>query len=238
MQEISDIVRIMTNEQGNSSPKKRGSPEAKEWAHERAGEFGTAVQFWRKKLDLTAVELSNRTREIGYPITRATIAKIEGNQRNSKMDFLEVCVLAAALEVTPSDLAFFGYPGKETRITPRSSVTSAEATEWFYGGQLYNQFSDIHNPRLTQSQDRRQTLANFTQAVDSFVDRYKPSFHEGEWLVSADWREGQDGMASPLDQAALSSHYKQIEQLRNEHIQAGGYVGLPEWFGAMRVTPF
>lgn len=238
MQEISDIVQVMTDEQGNSSPEKRGSPEAKEWAHERAGEFGTAVQFWRKKLDLTAVELSNRTREIGYPITRATIAKIETNQRNSKMDFLEVCVLAAALEVTPSDLVFFGYPGKETRITPRSLVTSAEATEWLYGGQLYNQFSDVHNPRLTQSQDHRQTLANFNQAVESFIDRYNPTFNDDEWIVMGKGIADEDGIASRVDQAALSARYKQIEQLRDEHIAAGGYVELPAWLGTMRATPF
>lgn len=238
MQEVSDIVQVMTDEQGNSSPKKRGSPEAKEWAHERAEAFGTAVQFWRKKLDLTAVELSNRTREIGYPITRATIAKIEGNQRNSKMDFLEVCVLAAALEVTPSDLVFFGYPDRETRATPRSLVASAEATDWFYGGPLYNQFSDVHNPRLTQSQDHRQTLANFNQAVESFIDWYKPAFVNGEWFVMGKGVAGKDGMASRVDQAALSARYEQIEQLRDEHIEAGGYVDLPAWHGTMRATPF
>ncbi|WP_445347821.1 helix-turn-helix domain-containing protein [Corynebacterium marquesiae] len=228
----------MSEGNGDSAPKKRGSNEAKAWAHERAEQFGLAVQFWRKKIELTAVELSNRTREIGYPITRATIAKIESNQRNSKMDFLEICVLAAALEVTPADLVFFGHPAREIKITPRSTVTSADATEWFYGGLLYNQFADIHNPRLTQSHNHRQTLANFNQAVDSFVERFKPGRFGNEWIVNADHEGAKDGIASPAIQALLSTYYDEIKRLRDEHIREGGYVELPGWVGAMRVAPF
>ena len=48
----------------------------------------------------------------------------------------------------------------------------------------------------------------------------------------------KDGMASRVDRAALSARYKQIEQLRDEHIEAGGYVDLPAWHGTMRATPF
>lgn len=228
----------MSETKGDSAPKKRGSDEAKAWAHERAEQFGLAVQFWRKKMELTAVELSNRTREIGYPITRATIAKIESNQRNSKMDFLEICVLAAALEVTPTDLVFFGYPDREVKITPRSLVTSAEATEWFYGGQLYNQFADIHNPRLTQSQSRRQTLANFKQAVEAFEDKFKPEIFGKRWiLVDGFARTGKE-QASGVLLAGLRVHYNELRRLRLEHIEAGGYIELPSWIDTTEIYPF
>ncbi|MEK0145817.1 helix-turn-helix transcriptional regulator [Corynebacterium yonathiae] len=228
----------MSEVNGGSAPKKRGSDEAKAWAQERSEGFGFAVQFWRKKMELTAVELSNRTREIGYPITRATIAKIESNQRNSKMDFLEVCVLAAALEVTPSDLVFFGYPDKEVKITPRSSVTAAEASEWFFGGSLYNQFSDIHNPRLTQSQSRRQTFANFKQATESFEKKYKPEFSGRQWILAGDFSRTGEGKASGVVLTALRIHYKELRRLRLEHIEAGGYVDLPAWIDTTEVYPF
>lgn len=220
------------SENGEKETQRRGDPDAKAWAHVRAGEFGAAVKFWRTKMDISAVELSNRTKEKGYPITRATIAKIESNQRNSKMDFLEVCVLAAALEVTPSDLVFWGYPDRKIAITPRSECSALEATAWFIGDPGYNQFADIHNPRLTQSQRHEQTLDNFNQAVQAFESRYAPTFYgaQGEWLLTANVPRGETGRSiSNWAKVGLEERYAEIKRLRDEHLAAGGNVDLPGW---------
>lgn len=132
----------------SEGPKKRGDESAREWASERAALFGEAVGFWRNKMDLTMVELSNRTKEIGYPITRATIAKIESNQRNAKVDLAEVVTLATALEVAPTDLIFFGYPSNKFRVVPRSIMSSQWAAEWFVGSPLTTLTMSFLSPEL------------------------------------------------------------------------------------------
>lgn len=123
---------IMSTQPSEQKPQKtRGDQAAKEWAGSLAEEFGQAVKFWREKMELTAVELSNRTREIGYPITRATIAKIESNSRNSKVDVAEVLTLATALHVAPIDLIFPGLPDRRHSATQRVQTPSEQAQEWF-----------------------------------------------------------------------------------------------------------
>ena len=67
----------------------------------RAGWFGNAVSWRRKALNLTASELSRRTVELGYPISRGAVAKIESNLRSGKVDVVEVLVLSAALDIPP-----------------------------------------------------------------------------------------------------------------------------------------
>lgn len=153
----------MEHEQEAQRPR-RGDEKAKQWAHELANEFGHAVQFWRQKLDLSASELSNRTREVGYPITRATIAKIESNNRNAKVDIAEVIALAAALRIAPADLIFPGYPDRRQRTTPRSEMTAKEAQAWLSGSEEFEQLISRpgpHNPVIENSQNLRAAVVEF-----------------------------------------------------------------------------
>lgn len=137
------------------SSKKRGSDEARAWANILSRHFGEAVHFHRNRLQLSAVQLSNRTKEIGYPITRGTIAKIEGNHRNGKMDVAEVLTLAAALEISPVDLIFPRYPSFGTQATPRFLTTAAEAQAWMSASPEYQPFGKAHSPRAEISQALR-----------------------------------------------------------------------------------
>ncbi|MDV7101648.1 helix-turn-helix transcriptional regulator [Gordonia amicalis] len=111
----------------------RGSADAKAWALEGAARFGRAVGETRREQGLSALELSGRTADLGYPITRSTIARIEGNHRAGKVDFAEVVVLAAALGVPPIQLIYPDQPAGEVEFLPNARVTSIAAAEHFSG---------------------------------------------------------------------------------------------------------
>ncbi|WP_256820105.1 helix-turn-helix domain-containing protein [Dietzia sp. Die43] len=111
----------------------RGSAEAREWAARQVALVGENVARLRHSLGLSAVQLATRTAEHGYPITRGTIAKLEGGHRGGKLDMAEVQVLAAALEVPPVELLFAGLPDESTEVLPEVWVPAWEAMRWFTG---------------------------------------------------------------------------------------------------------
>ncbi|TGD89221.1 XRE family transcriptional regulator [Mycolicibacterium sp. CH28] len=107
---------------------------AKEFELARAGWFGRAVSWRRKALNLTASELSRRTDELGYPISRGAIAKIESNLRSGKIDVAEVLVLSAALDIPPVLLLFpqFSTDGSGA-VLPGVLAKEDEAVLWMSG---------------------------------------------------------------------------------------------------------
>jgi transcriptional regulator with XRE-family HTH domain len=218
---------------------KRGSDDARAWASELAEAFGKAVQLHRKRLGLSAVQLSNRCAEIGYPITRATLAKIETNGRNSKMDLAEILTLAAALEVGPGDLAFPGYPYGLTRATPRATMPSVTARCWFDADYSYNEFEELHTPRITLSKELRQAVEDFESAVQSFARRHQIEDAVAGDYYLADQRPPEKGReVDSFAKYQLGKEYAQIKELHGRVQELGGYVPLPGWFGTYYATPF
>lgn len=93
-------------------------PRAKAWEEALAERVGKAVQRLRTELGLTAVQLSERTRELGYPITRVALTKIENNSRAGKLDVAEWVVLAYALDVPPGALLYPDLPDGPVEVLP------------------------------------------------------------------------------------------------------------------------
>ncbi|MCH9668944.1 MAG: helix-turn-helix domain-containing protein [Actinomycetia bacterium] len=92
-------------------------PVVKAWELDLAARLGQAVQTRRNALGLTAQQLAQRTADLGYPITRVAISKIEGNKRAGKVDVAELIVLAKALEMPPVLLLYPGFPeGYDARV--------------------------------------------------------------------------------------------------------------------------
>ena len=106
---------------------------AKAWELKLAERVGKAVQKRRKALEMTGVELAERTAELGYPITRVAISKIEGNSRAGKLDVAELLVLAEALKIAPVLLLAANFPDGEVETGPGHSVESRDAVGWFSG---------------------------------------------------------------------------------------------------------
>lgn len=215
----------MSTKPTEQAPKKtRGDQAAKEWASQLAKQFGQAVKFWREKMELTAVELSNRTREIGYPITRATIAKIESNSRNSKVDVAEVLTLATALHVAPIDLIFPGLPSRKLFATQRVETTSEHAQEWFVSDP---EFEDAplwikggpHAMQYENSLQLRDAIRNYRALVASIEElpamKSVPPFPGNDDVIQV---EGADLYKGRIEGSAfaVAAH--------------NGDVILPAWF--------
>jgi transcriptional regulator with XRE-family HTH domain len=124
---------------------------AKEFELARAGWFGHAVSWRRKALNLTASELSRRTVELGYPISRVAIAKIESNLRSGKVDVAEVLVLSAALDIPPVLLLFpqFSTDGRGV-VLPGVLAKEDEAVRWLSGQVPVPQDFDMPGTHLEQ----------------------------------------------------------------------------------------
>ncbi|MDZ7673723.1 MAG: hypothetical protein U5K30_01430 [Acidimicrobiales bacterium] len=84
--------------------------------------------------DLKQQELADRTAALGYPMARATVAKIEaGGTRAQNVSLIDVLVLAAALDVAP--LLLFIPLGDEdaVKLTDNLILDPQLAIDWLAG---------------------------------------------------------------------------------------------------------
>lgn len=101
------------------------------WHRETSERVGKAVAKFRKDAGMTAQQLAERCKELGVPIHRTTITKIEGGR--SRFDLGELLILAAALDVPPLVLLYPGLPDGEVEIIPDRKGTSWTAYRWATG---------------------------------------------------------------------------------------------------------
>ncbi|BCF81655.1 putative DNA-binding protein [Rhodococcus qingshengii] len=106
---------------------------ARAWQTEGSSRVGRAIAAAREELGLTAVDLANRTRELGFPISRVAISKIENNSRAGKLDVAELVVLSRALNVPPLALIYPDLPDGEVELWPGQQARSIVAAMWFSG---------------------------------------------------------------------------------------------------------
>jgi transcriptional regulator with XRE-family HTH domain len=118
-------------------------PGAKAWELNLAERVGKAVQKRRNVLKLTAQQLAQRTAELGYPVTRVAISKIEGNKRAGKFDVAELLVLAQALEIPPALLLFPDYPDGTVQGLPGREAESVAAVWWVSGRRARGETSGV-----------------------------------------------------------------------------------------------
>lgn len=101
------------------------------WHRATAKRIGEAVVKYRRDAGLTAQGLAARCRELGVPIHRSTITKIEGGR--SRFDLGELLILAAALDVPPLALIYPGLPDAEVETIPGVVQSSWDAYRWATG---------------------------------------------------------------------------------------------------------
>lgn len=81
---------------------------------------------------MTAQALADRCAELGLPLDRAVIAKLEKGLRQS-LTVAELLVLAKALGVPPIQLVFAVGHDDVTEVLPGQAVDTWEAAKWFTG---------------------------------------------------------------------------------------------------------
>ncbi|OMC02101.1 helix-turn-helix domain-containing protein [Mycolicibacterium fortuitum] len=107
--------------------------DARAWELAMTQRIGEAVTARRKALGLTAQKLEELTRNLGYPITRVAVSKIENNTRSAKFDVAELLILAAALDIPPMLLLFPDFPDGTVEVVPGVQRTSQSAADWLSG---------------------------------------------------------------------------------------------------------
>lgn len=107
--------------------------DAKAWQLDLSGSVGKAVRRRRKVIKLSAQQLAKRTAELGYPVSRVAISKIEANVRGGKLDVAEWLALSQALEIPPALLLFPDYPEGPVQGLPGREDESVNAVRWISG---------------------------------------------------------------------------------------------------------
>lgn len=95
------------------------------------------VRRLRSEKKLSAQKLADRTEEIGFCVSRATITEIEIGRRKY-ISIGELLVLAAALDVSLLDLVFPGYADTEVEVLPGVFVAKSDTLENFGGSRQLN----------------------------------------------------------------------------------------------------
>lgn len=124
-----------------------------DWQRALSSRIGAAIQRERKERDLSAAKLASRCAELGLPIHRVTITKIEGGR--SSFDLGELIVIAAALGVPPVALIFPAMPDGSVEVLPGEITNSDDAAEWFAGMRPLDR---NHSVVLTTAVDERWRL--------------------------------------------------------------------------------
>lgn len=216
----------------------RGDDDAREWQSELSETFGAAVARLRKSLGLSAVELASRTKELGFPITRSAIARIEGNHRKGKIDLSEVLALAAALEVSPIHLVFGTNPLVDIRPIPKEEMTVRDAAAWFANSPTYDQWKGIHRPRVIQSNRLDQAQESYIDAIVRFEELYMPRKDVGGYYLAAEWLIGEGGKLSWSTSADLRREYERFREMHKDVHTFGGDLPLPPWIDTFDLVPF
>lgn len=105
---------------------------ASSWHSAFGQRVGHELKTRRQQLGLSAAKLAERTEELGYPISRVLIAKIENGHR-AGLEVAELVILAAALEVPPVQLLFGDLAGGQVEVLPGIHATCWDAIKWTSG---------------------------------------------------------------------------------------------------------
>jgi len=96
--------------------------------------IGKRIAVHRERRKMTVQAVADRCADLGLPIGRVTITKLEGGKRQA-ITPAELTVLAAALEAAPIDLLYpIGYE-KDIEVLPGLRIDPDHAPRWF-GGEL------------------------------------------------------------------------------------------------------
>ncbi len=104
----------------------------KQWAAGLVGVVADTAKARRTKLNLTAAEVSERTK-VGKPLSRAVISDLETGRKRT-LEVSELLTLALALEVSPMSLLLPNVL-EEVEIFPQMYVGGIDALSWFLGGR-------------------------------------------------------------------------------------------------------
>lgn len=141
--------------------------------------FAGRLRNARKARGWTQQALADAVTELGHPINRVTIAKIEdGKTRASNVTIEELLVFAAALDMPPSLLLVPLGTADRVAITPTLSVHPDAAMQWFEGEEpllVWNEerqrFVQRHRQAWLKASEPLHLHQRFRQTIEDLADR-------------------------------------------------------------------
>lgn len=176
------------------------------------------VRRYRERAKLRQEDLADRTAELGHPLSRVTLAKLEaGGTRATNASLVDVLVLAAALDVPPPLLVLPLGEAEEVAITPELVAHPHVVLDWWSGHQNLGVGS------------RRTWHANAAQL------RMLRGLRVRQDAVRAAWVQAEKPGAGPAEQrqldVAMSALASWIEAMRASGLQVPEMP--PEWQARM-----
>ncbi|MGW2539702.1 helix-turn-helix transcriptional regulator [Kitasatospora sp. NPDC001574] len=107
--------------------------EQSDWVEQLAGMSGAAIKKRRAELGLTAGAVAQRCTDLGFPISRQSVSRLEAGKRDAPLNLAELLVLARALEVPPVLLVAPLDQQESVHVAPGIEVPAAEALVWITG---------------------------------------------------------------------------------------------------------
>jgi transcriptional regulator with XRE-family HTH domain len=120
--------------------------------------FAKRVREVRERRGWTQQQLADRLRELGVPIDRTKVNRVETGARAVSID--DALAIAAALGVSPSVLFFPLASSEPVRLTPERVVAAEEGRRWFRGEQ------PLHPADEDQPSELADTLAFLTEIAE------------------------------------------------------------------------
>ncbi len=184
---------------------------ATEWEMNHVHRIGDTIR--RLRGDRSAQWLSSETTRLGMPISRSTLADIE-NRRRRYLTTSELCVIAAALGVSPVVLLFPDLPDGTVDLLPGFTVTSLAAADWFSGLPTDIPLTPPTDIRLVaSSRARDHEAALVATAYKTLRDLLEASTTEGPLTPSA--RRALE---------VILEHQRAVEELNHALTELGGTV--------------
>ncbi|MFD0261778.1 helix-turn-helix domain-containing protein [Kitasatospora indigofera] len=171
-----------------------------EWAATVAATIAAEIKKQRASQGLSAEALSERCSDLGFPISRQIIAKVESGHRGA-LDVPELLVLADALQVPPVALIF--PPDREAfvRTAPLVKKPVWDAAKWFCGEE-----DPVHPPEDGSTRATLDALRRHDRLLRIALMSHR---------ISTERRQ-EAQLASPADYEAINRAAAQLEAVAQQ----------------------
>jgi transcriptional regulator with XRE-family HTH domain len=102
------------------------------WSQQLTRGIAREIRRHRDRLNLSAQEVSDKSKDLGYPIPRTVIANLESGRR-PMITLAELLVLAAVLEVSPIQLIAPAGFVDEMQPLPDWEAATIDVLDWLRG---------------------------------------------------------------------------------------------------------
>jgi len=142
------------------------------WAANWSANIGREVKTARRAKHMTAEQLAERTKQLGFEVTRSAIANLESGRRDA-VTVQQVAVLAMALDVSPVRL-LFDPTAQEVDLLPGRATSGIWACEW-WSGNIHTMTRLTDNtqyvtPNVEYDLMTRRKVFQLQRALDQAVD--------------------------------------------------------------------